>query len=249
MAGPHRYASGFGATAAAAYDAGRAPYTPEVVAALGLAPGAPVVDLAAGTGLLSEALAAAGHEVTAVEPGPEMRERLVARLGADRVLDGSAESIPLADGTAGAVVVGDAFHWFDPDAAAAELHRALTPGGTLALVWRWADWARIEPVPEWAATLRARLGELRGDHPGFTADQGRGGIDRHGGFGEWRQERVGFSRPVDRTGLAAQLRSISFVALLPDGEREALVTELVALSPAEGYEEPNVADIWITTRT
>jgi SAM-dependent methyltransferase len=244
----HRFAWGFGRVAAAAYDAGRAPYEPETVAALGLPARGRVLDLAAGTGLLSAALLAAGHDVTAVEPMPEMRAQLEARLGPERVLEGTAERIPVADRSVTAVTVGDAFHWFDPDAAAAEVHRVLVDGGTLALVWRWTYWGHDGPAPEWAVAIRRRLAELREDHPGFTEDQGRGGIDRHGGFGEWRHEAVRFERRLDRAGLAAQLDSISYISMMPAAERQALVEELVALSPPEGYDEPNVADAWVTKK-
>ncbi len=48
-----------------------------------------MLDLAAGTGLLTRALIAAGHEVVPVEPAAAMRGHLPGAL------DGSAEAIPL----------------------------------------------------------------------------------------------------------------------------------------------------------
>jgi predicted RNA methylase len=54
------------------YERGRPEYAPAVVEALiselGLAAGAPVLDLAAGTGKLTRALLAGGLDVVAVEP-------------------------------------------------------------------------------------------------------------------------------------------------------------------------------------
>ena len=77
----------------------------------------------------------------AVEPNQEMRTVLSARTSSVEVLDGTAERIPLADGSADAVFVGDAFHWFDGAAAVSELARVLRPHGGVALLWNhwWSD--------------------------------------------------------------------------------------------------------------
>jgi len=91
-----------------------------------------VVDLAAGTGKLTRPLLATGAEVVAVEPVAEMRAVLPA--GA-RAVDGTAEEMPLNTGSVDAVAVAQAFHWFDGDAALAEIHRVLRPDCSLALVW------------------------------------------------------------------------------------------------------------------
>jgi SAM-dependent methyltransferase len=123
------------------YDELRPDYAPEavgwVVERAGLGKGSLVVDLAAGTGQLSRRFALHGAELTAVEPGRNMRDVLADRLPGVRVLDGSAESIPLGDRQAAAVVVGNAFHHFDRDAAFADIRRVLRPGGALALFWAW----------------------------------------------------------------------------------------------------------------
>ena len=91
-----------------------------------------MLDLAAGTGVLTRPLLEAGLEVVAVEPVAEMRRRCPPSA---RALEGTAEAIPLDAGSVDAVVVGQAFHWFDGDAALAEIHRVLRPEGLLALFW------------------------------------------------------------------------------------------------------------------
>ncbi|SDC43783.1 Methyltransferase domain-containing protein [Geodermatophilus telluris] len=123
-----------------------------------------VLDLGAGTGLLTDALLAAGHEVVAVDPSPEMLDQLRARHPGVPAHVGGAEDVPLADGSVDAVVAGQAAHWFDPDAAAPELRRVLRPGGVVGFVWNVRD----ERVP-WVAALGAALAaEARG----HEADQG-----------------------------------------------------------------------------
>jgi SAM-dependent methyltransferase len=80
-----------------------------------------VLDLAAGTGRLTHELRRRFAEVVAVEPDERMRGVHGAALA------GSAEAIPLDDESVDAVFVGEAFHWFDPNAAIAELVRVLRP--------------------------------------------------------------------------------------------------------------------------
>jgi SAM-dependent methyltransferase len=122
------------------YDALRPGYAPDAVAWVGqrggLGEGSLVVDLAAGTGQLSKRFPL-GVKLVAVEPARNMRSPIEDRLPAVVVLEGSAEAIPLGDGVADAVVVGNAFHHFDADRAFAEIRRVLRPGGVLALFWAW----------------------------------------------------------------------------------------------------------------
>lgn len=123
------------------YDELRPDYAPHAVTWVaergGLAPGSLVVDLAAGTGQLSRRFVLLGVDVVAVEPAANMRAVLEGRLPAVRVVDGTAESIPLDAGSVDAVVVGNAFHHFDRQRAFAEIARILRPGRALALFWAW----------------------------------------------------------------------------------------------------------------
>jgi ubiquinone/menaquinone biosynthesis C-methylase UbiE len=103
-----------------------------------------LLDLAAGTGRSTRPLYEHTHEIVAVEPVPEMRQVLQASLPEIEVLDGTAERIPLQDASVGAVVVAQAFHWFDPVAALAEISRVLEPDGRLGLAWHSPD--RSDPL-------------------------------------------------------------------------------------------------------
>jgi SAM-dependent methyltransferase len=117
-----------------------------------------VLDLGAGTGLLTERLVAAGHDVVAVDPSAPMLAQLTARLPGVETHVGRAERVPLPAGSVDAVVAGQAAHWFDPAGAAAEMRRVLRPGGVVGLIWNTRD----ERVP-WVAALGALLAaEARG---------------------------------------------------------------------------------------
>jgi SAM-dependent methyltransferase len=127
-----------------------------------------VLDLGAGTGLLTDVLLAAGHEVVGVDLSEPMLDQLRARLPQVATAVGGAERIPLPDADVDAVVAGQAAHWFDPAPAAVELRRVLRPGGVVGFVWNTRD----ERVP-WVAALGELLAMEARDH---GAD--RGVVDR-----------------------------------------------------------------------
>jgi SAM-dependent methyltransferase len=134
-----------------------------------------VLDLAAGTGKLTGVLCAEGHQVTAVEPDEAMLSELVRLHGGVRALPGTAERIPLPDGTVDAVVAGQAFHWFDYERAMTEIARVLRPGGVVAGLWNgddlnvgWvAEFGEVSKSPVSAKDFLAT--HVMPDHPMFTA--------------------------------------------------------------------------------
>lgn len=163
---------------AADYDAVRPGYPDAALADIRcLAPESPqIVELGAGTGILTRQLLAAGAHVVAVEPSPEMLNLLL-RTSPHTTLEGrcaTAEDTGLDSGCADIVVAATAWHWFDPESVQAEILRILRPHGVLAVLSNHLDntqdWvlrmARIMRAgdnyrPDW----KLRLG------PGFTAAQ------------------------------------------------------------------------------
>ncbi|MGC4811348.1 class I SAM-dependent methyltransferase [Micromonospora sp. DT228] len=135
----HTHALSFGA-AASSYDRFR-PHYPESALrwALDGLRSARIVDLGAGTGILTRDVQALGHEVVPVEPDPGMRAQLAESTPGTTALAGSAEEVPLPDATADAVLVGTAYHWFDREPAHAEIARVLRPGGIFAPIWNIRD--------------------------------------------------------------------------------------------------------------
>ena len=104
----------------------------------GLRPDAAVVDIAAGTGLLTEILLEAGFAVTAVEPNDEMRAAcatLEANYPNLRCVAGTAEATGLPDASVDLITVAQAMHWFDLARTRAEFARILKPGGWCAVIY------------------------------------------------------------------------------------------------------------------
>ncbi len=105
-----------------------------------------VLEIGAGTGLLTRLLAERVDHVTAVEPDDRMRAVLAAADPSVEVRAGQAEAIPADASSVDVVIAQSAWHWVDESRAIPEVARVLRPGGRLALVWtgpdRSVDWMR-----------------------------------------------------------------------------------------------------------
>jgi ubiquinone/menaquinone biosynthesis C-methylase UbiE len=220
------------ASVADAYEHGRPEYAPAVVGALAaelsISPGAPVLDLAAGTGKLTRPLLAAGLDVVAVEPQAPLRERLADSIGSERVREGVAEAIPLPDASVDAVTVADGFHWFNQAQALVEIRRVLTPHGGLALLSTVPDWSGAS----WAHELGTMIQRLRPEHPYFDGPPWQEAVHAAEGWTAPREIRVTTSQPTDPGQIIAYVSSMSFVAALPENRRVEWLAQVTALIDA-----------------
>jgi ubiquinone/menaquinone biosynthesis C-methylase UbiE len=221
------------------YERGRPGYPREAIDAiireLHLDRRSVVVDLAAGTGKLTRDLTPRFDEVIAIEPLAAMREQLARAAPAARALQGTAERMTLADASAGAVLVAQAFHWFDGRRALDEMARVLRPGGGLALLWNTTPWERREGP--WFSRLDDLLEDSRADLS----------VMRHHRTGKWREAFDGerrfeplrsatFDNPqrARPDELLANLASRSYIARLDPGAREQLLGEIADLLAQPG---------------
>jgi SAM-dependent methyltransferase len=191
-----------------------------------LGPETVVVDVGAGTGKLTRDLVPTGARVIAVEPLPEMRAQLEAAVPGAEVVAGSAERLPVPDGSVDAVVAASAFHWFDTERALAEIHRALVPGGALGTVGNGRDLS--DPLQrEIQAIVGPYLpgvGEILGWIPI---------VDASPLFGPVEEFSTSFEQWFDAEGLAERIGTISYVARLPDNERAQVLADVRALGEAQ----------------
>jgi len=236
------------AAAADCYERGRTGFPPEAVAWIRerLPTTSPVVvDVGAGTGKLTRTLVEFAAQVIAIEPVAAMRSVLAQAAPVAETRAGVAENLPLPDGSADAITVGNAFHWFDGPKAIREAHRVLRTNGMLIPLWNRRDVAHPHQ-----ATIQSLVDSLRSDEPSYFS-------------GEWRRsftDSLLFSGPLERSFrweqeatpdiVVDRVASTSFVATLPDEpRREVLAAARTAVEDlGEHFRLPWVTDVFIFQR-
>ncbi len=117
------------------YSAYRPEFDPKLftrLQALGVGlSGQKILDIGAGTGLLSRHLAATGAEVMQCDASIALLKH-----SSGRRIAGRAEHLPFADESFDAVTAGQCWHWFDRLAAPKEIRSALRPGGRIAIIYQ-----------------------------------------------------------------------------------------------------------------
>lgn len=150
----------FGA-AAETYHRSRPDYPEWVYSTLtvqcGLARGAAVFEIGAGTGIATRELLARGADpLIAIEPDARMANVLRAN-NPDPALDvivAPFEDVPLDEAAFDLGVSATAFHWLDEEISLAKIVRLLRPGGWWAAVWSiFGDDSRPDPFHDATRTL------------------------------------------------------------------------------------------------
>lgn len=205
-----------------------------------------VLEIGAGTGKLTGSLLARGHHVVATDPSAAMLARLTNRLPRAEVTLAAAEQLPFRGQSFDAVVVAQAYHWFDPALALPEISRVLRPRGTFALVWNLRD----ESVP-WVRRLGRVIGQQdRADR----VDDDVSSIGAAGLFAPLERERFRFWQQLDRDSLRGLVQSRSNVAMLGADERARVMGAVEALYDEygrghDGMRLPYVTHCFRTQRT
>ena len=220
------------------YDAGRPDYPAEVydilTARCGLRAGASVVEIGAGTGLVTRRLVAAGARVVAVEPDRNMAEHLAAALSGNmEIFRGTFEQAALPQGSFDLAVAATSFHWVDQRAGLPKLGRVIRPGGWAA-VW-WTIFDDPDRHDSFRDALQARTGN--GD-PGwqrnsqFQLDAAArcrdltelaGLTDVSGSLIRWTAE-------LDTAQLRALYASMIRIRRLPAGDRRRILDHISLLA-------------------
>jgi len=198
-----------------------------------------IVDVGAGTGKLTRVLVATGAEVIAVDPDAEMELELMAQVPGVETYLGTGESLPLPDASADAITYGQAWHWVDPERAAAEAVRVLHPGGVLALLWNELD--RSTP---WVGRYR----ELLGTSPAEAFLASLTELVLPEPFGGAEERRFGWSATIGGAGLLDLARSRPAVMRAEPGVRERIEEGIRALADELGLAGGATVELPYVTR-
>ena len=227
-------AKGF-ARGALDYERGRPSYpaaaVERIIREYSIATGTTIVDLGAGTGKFTRLLVPTGATILAVEPVAEMREVFASILPAVEIVDGTAESIPVADESSDVVTAAQTLHWADAEKAIPEIHRVLRSGGGVAFVWN----SRVKTG--WEARVTSLMDRVAGTAPryGSASDgQWQHVLAAHPAFGEIHREEFALEHPTTVEATLARVSSTSYVSALADADREGVRDEVRQILADEG---------------
>ena len=231
------------------YEKGRPRFAADAVAAIAqhLGPGT-VLDLAAGTGKLTRELTGGDRTVVAIEPVAAMRGLLPSTAPGANPVAGIAEALPVRDRSVDGVTVAQAFHWFEAEQALDELARVLRSGGGLVMLWNDRD-----RTVGWQDRLKDLMTRVAGPlMPRYKSGDGIWEAALAADDRFTPVEKREFPNPVtlDRPTFAARVASTSYVSILPDNERAAVIEEALALlPPEEPFVEKYVTEVHLCSRT
>lgn len=219
-----------------------------------------VVDLGAGTGRASIAMARRGWSVTAVEPGAPMLDELRAAAARSGVAVATrlstAEETGQPDAAFDLATAAQAYHWFDRPRALAEMARVVRPAGGIALFWNVRDDEHSPFLAAYTELLKRFVGDYE---PGARAMRGRPSqtqaeIAKSGAFGDIRGPiHLHHAVRMDAPAFIGLSFTSSYVRAGMDGPaQEAFGAELAALLHAHHgdapFDVPYQIDLWIARR-
>lgn len=198
------------------------PWAELTVEELGLSAGDRVLDIACGTGIaarVAQRRLGDGARIVGVDISPGMLE--VARAAAPGIdwREGSATALPLHDAEQfDAVICQQGLQFFaDKPAAAAQMRRALAPGGKLAVsTWRSDD--EIPFFRELRLVAQRHLGPIDDQRYGFGDAGPLEALLRDAGFRDVRSRTVTRTMRFDDGASFARMNSMALVGMSAAGK-------------------------------
>lgn len=240
---------------ATAYDAARPDYPASLYDVLESALGQPllraeVVDVGAGTGIATRALAGRGAHVVAVDPGPVVLSLLRARSTSRvRPVLGDGNHLPLRDGCVDLVTYAQSWHWTDPARSVPEAARVLHERGVLAVWWNFL----VADGDPWFEDYTARNEASTPSYDRRHREVDWGVAMRDSGLFGWvRPVEIPWRRTVTVEDFVTDQSSHSHVAALRADDREELLgrlrSDLLDAFPSGVADLPYVTRVWVSRR-
>ncbi len=227
------------------YDAVRPSYPEEAATFITGTIPCVAVDIGAGTGKFTEVLIHLGHSVIAVEPDTLMRNKLSCRLPTVRVVEGTAESLPLVDASCDVVTIAQAFHWMEHGKTLNECARILRPGGRLGIIWNKRD-ENTPWVKDFTTILSTHANPSTDVEPPVPA---------HHDFLPAEKDQFAFSHQLTPNEIVDLAASRSYVISMAEKERNLAldaVRRMVSTHPSiaglDSIELPYVTSVFLLRR-
>ncbi|HKN74737.1 MAG TPA: class I SAM-dependent methyltransferase [Candidatus Acidoferrum sp.] len=203
----------------------------------GLKSGHVIADVGSGTGFLCELFLKNGNRVFGVEPNEAMRqagEEYLASYDGFASINGSAEATTLDAASLDFVTTGQAFHWFDQNAARSEFTRILKPNGWVVVIWN----ERLTDTTAFLRDYEALLREFGTDYAtvkeSYPSEQHMRDFFGPNAY-VWRT--FPNFQEFDFDGIAGRLRSSSFIPS-PDAPNFApMMEELQRIFTENNHED------------
>jgi ubiquinone/menaquinone biosynthesis C-methylase UbiE len=206
------------------YDETRPDYPVDgIVWALGEEPRT-VLDLGCGPGKLTQQLAELGHRTIGLDPSMKMLQGLIRRNLL--AVCGTAEAIPLSSHSVGGMTAAQSFHWFDQARALPEMRRVLRDAGRVGLFWNLRD-----DTVEWVRALSDIMGSEDALTPMLKGKEEStkrfiSTLSSDGLFEAVEHKVFDHEQHLTEETLVGNVRSRSYIALLPDAARDGVLDEV-----------------------
>ncbi|CAF3877477.1 unnamed protein product, partial [Rotaria sp. Silwood1] len=151
------------------------------------------------------------------------REKLKLIPLISRIIDGTAENIPLEDNTIDMILCGQSFHWFANEQALTEIHRVLQPNGLLVLIWNVFDY----PKYKWSQEVLELIDSYRpSDMPPRRSMKWKLVYENQNLFSCLQYKQFVNRQRMNREILINRFLSVSFIAALPSKEKEQFIMKM-----------------------
>lgn len=226
------------------YDAHRPDYPAslfdDVIEFAGLAPGARVLEIGAGTGKATRAWVERGLEVTALEPDPRMAtvaRRRVTNAPGVNIVEATFERWQPEGRRVNLIAAAQSWHWVDPDVGYDKARQLLGRDGHLALFWNYpidpgSDLA--DPIDEIYARVVPSMTSRYAGNRGSKTDLNWTERLRSQGFGDLVERTYTFDESYSTEEYLSLLRTHSDHRLLDEDVRERLLGEIAATIESAG---------------